>query len=120
MVGARGSPGFGLLLGSRRRGELFFFWWSDDRGEGIVDSETLVVEIVQYVCALWSTNVLSRPFECGFCVVEKVPKGGDPGVLVGVEFLLLRGGRETVEMGLCDLDERCARLVCNDDVLLQM
>ena len=83
---------------------------ADERGQSLIDTETLVVEIVQDVGALRTSYGLSGAFEGCVGVVEKSPEAGRPLVGGGFERGDLSRGGQAVEMGLCKIVERCLLL----------
>ena len=83
---------------------------ADERGQSLIDTETLVVEIVQDVGALGTSYGLSGAFEGCIGVVEKAPETSRPPIGGGFERGDLSGGGQAVEMGLCKIVERCLLL----------
>jgi hypothetical protein len=79
---------------------------ADERGQSLIDTETLVVEVIQDVGALGTSYGLSSSFEGCVSVVEKAPEAVRPLVGGGFERGDLSGGGQAVEMGLCKIVER--------------
>ena len=105
----------GLLAAARRRLQLFFFGWTDERRQRLVDAEAVLVEVSEDGGTSRTTEGLAGAFESGVGGVEQPPERGCPCVGVGFENSELFGVRHAVDSGLGIVLEHSKIGRCRDD-----
>jgi len=98
-----------------RRGEFFFFGRANQCGEGIVDGEALVVEVLQNVCPCRPSEGFAGSFESSVSKIEQSPERGCPRILVCFENSELIFARSAIYCGLCVVLEHSKLGRCRDD-----